>query len=777
ARVHARGHQVDWSVLGRANDLARELPTYAFQHQRYWLDAPAPGVVEHAPEQAVLLNAVAQQDADGLAHTLGLAPDAPLTAVLPALHTWSREQARLAAADALRYRVSWTALPSPTAAVPLDGTWLVAVPGEPVEPDLVVAVERALVDAGARVERCETADLCARLAAVAPQGVLCLPGVGAQRDHDRERGIATGALAVLDLLHTVQDAGADTRVWALTRDAVRAQDGDAAPDPWQAQVWGLGRVAALEHPTLWGGLIDVSGTDPAAQLTGLAAVLADTTGEDQIALRGELLLGRRLIRGTVPTSVPEPETGSAAPWADGSVLITGGTGALGAQTARWLARNGARTLVLTSRQGPAAPAVAALRTELEELGADVVIEACDVTDAVALATLRDTLADAGTPVRTVVHTAGVASELPIAELDEDAYAAVVRAKVVGAQVLDEILGDELAAFVVYSSIAGVWGSARAGAYAAGNAHLDALIERRRAHGRPGTALAWGPWGGGGMADERLTREMQRRGISALDPEEAVAAFGRVVRADDATVTLADIDWARLAGIFTANRPSPLFDPLVTVETERGGVDPDGTATAVGTAGTAGSGAGTAGATPLVARWTALSGGERRRMLVETVCTQAAAELGHASGGAIEPERPFRDLGFDSLAAVGLRQRLEELTGLKLPATLVFDHPTPMALAQFVASVLVERVYGASGASAVFGELDRLETALAALDAGSDPAARGRITLRLSNLLTRFQNADDEPAAASGAAETAAEQLGSATDDQLFDLIEKEFGIS
>ncbi|WP_203823207.1 beta-ketoacyl reductase, partial [Paractinoplanes ferrugineus] len=546
-------------------------------------------------------------------------------------------------------------------------------------------------------------------------GIISLLALDATEDPDRP-GASTGALATLALVRSRPGSP----LWTLTR--------GAETDPWQAQTWGLGRVAALEHPTAWGGLIDLARDfDPAA----LHTALTNAAGEDQIRVEGDQAYGRRL----------RPTTAAAGSrwWTRGATLITGGTGALGTHAARFLAREGAPHIVLVSRHGPEAPGAAGLRAEL---GDRVSILAGDVTDEAAIRRVIEQ----SPPITAVIHAAGATTERALADLGPDAF---VSAKVVGAELLDRLLGDDLDAFIVYSSIASTWGSAYSGAYASANAHLDALVRRRRVRGAAGTALAWGPWSGGGLAGDGYLDELRRRGITALAPDQAGNALRYL---DPAVTTVAAMDWERFAGAFTANRPSPLLNDLTTT-----------TATPV---------AGPAEDNPFRLRWAALPAEDRQRMLVRTVCAEAAAELGDSSPGAVEADRPFRELGFDSLAAVGLRQRLDRVGGLKLPSTIVFDYPTPAALAEFIDATLAELSGGTSDADTALAELDRLDGLLADLRGAADSALRSRITLRLSTVLANWKNT-----AAPAAPKPVDKQLDDATDDQLFDLIKNEFGIS
>ncbi|MFI2652882.1 type I polyketide synthase, partial [Micromonospora fulviviridis] len=307
---------------------------------------------------------------------------------------------------------------------------------------------------------------------------------------------------------------------------------------------------------------------------------------------------------------------------------------------------------------------------LRGCGVRVTVVACDVADRAALAGLLDGLAAQDDPVRAVVHAAGTPQFTPLADVTPDELRDVLRAKVDGAAHLDELLPDGLDAFVVFSSIAGVWGSAGQAGYAAANAFVDALVTRRRGRGAGGTAVAWGPWAGGGMAVQGEAQEqLARRGLPALDPDLAVTALQGALDRDDTTVVVADVTWDRFAASFTALRPSPLLDEIP-------GARP-----------AAPSGPEARDGSPLARRLAGRTAPERDAYLLDLVRSQAAAVLGHQTADAVPADRAFQRQGFDSLTAVELRNRLAAETSLALPATLVFDQPTPLALAAHLAAAL------------------------------------------------------------------------------------------
>jgi NAD(P)-dependent dehydrogenase (short-subunit alcohol dehydrogenase family)/acyl carrier protein len=456
-----------------------------------------------------------------------------------------------------------------------------------------------------------------------------------------------------------------------------------------------------------------------------------------------------------------PYDGTDAPeWtcAGETVLITGGTGALGARVARRLAERGARHLVLVGRRGPDADGAEELRAQLAATGAEVTLVACDSADPDALAALL-----AKHPVDAVVHAAGVLDDGLLDSLTPERLEAVLRPKLAAARNLDRLTRDrDLSAFVLFSSVAGTIGSAGQGNYAAANAYLDALAARRRAEGLPATSVAWGPWAGGGMAAGGPDAEARLRGagVVPLDADAALAALDRAVNRTDAAVTVADLVWDRFVPGFTAVRTAPLLaelpeaQPLLKQAAAR---DED----------TAGGG--------LRTRLAGIGEAEQDRLVVQLVRSHVATVLGHGSAEAIDADRAFTELGFDSLMAVELRNRLGVAAGLQLPATLLFDQPTPRVLARHLRSLTVAD----NDTAPALDALDRLEAALAALT--EDDTQRGRIASRLLALASRWNGGQDATPAEStsdGAAETdLKDRIDSAGAEDLFALIDNDFGIS
>lgn len=676
ATLAAGGAGVDWPAFFAGTGARRvALPTYAFQHARFWPEPVAPATVAPAGaagDDSAFWDVVERGDLAGLAGTLGV-EHGELSAVLPALGEWRRRHRERSVTDGWRQRITWTPLTGLPRARP-SGTWLAVLPAGLAGDAWVRATLDALgtgvipIEVGAGTPRAElAAQLSPHVGAVS--GVLSLLALAGP---EPDAVVPAGTTATATLVQALGDAGLPAPLWAVTRGAVSVAATEAPARPEQAGVWGLGRVAALEHPDRWGGLVDLpeaAGDIDDVVAARLAAILAGHEHEDQVAIRASAAFGRRLVAAGDPDDDTTWEP-------TGTVLITGGTGALGAQVARHLATTRsddgrAPHLLLAGRRGPDAPGADDLVAELTGLGAQVTVAACDVADRAQLTALLDGVGDER-PLTAVVHTAGVLDDGVLDGLTPERFAAVFRSKVTSALLLDELTGD-LDAFVLFASASAAVGNAGQANYAAANAVLDALAERRRATGRAATSISWGAWGGAGMAAGADAEEVSRRtGVTPMDPDRAVATLRRLAGGHQATAVVSDVDLARFVRTFTAARPSPLLRELP------GYAD---------LAATTPEPAGTDSGPSLREKLAGLSPARRRRTLLELVCGRTADILGYGGADEIGPDRAFRDLGFDSLAAVELRNQLGAATGLSLSATLVFDHATPGELADHIGTEL------------------------------------------------------------------------------------------
>ncbi|HEY5833118.1 SDR family NAD(P)-dependent oxidoreductase, partial [Streptomyces sp.] len=516
--------------------------------------------------------------------------------------------------DNWRYEVKW---------VPTTG---VSAPVDPARWLVLATTEHPWVEALREQGFPVTDTLDGRSEA---DGVLSLLALE-EEPHPDHPAVPMGLARTLDLMRKL-----DIPLWCATRGAVSTSSTDPLTSPAQALVWGTGASAALEFPQRWGGLVDLPAVPDEVSVRRLLGVLAGT-GEDHVAIRTTGQFVKRLRR--------KGSGGIARPWRpQGTVLVTGGTGALGGHVARRLARLGAEHIVLASRSGLDAPGVTDLRDELAATGARVTVAACDVADREALRDLVHRIGD----IRAVFHTAGEIRATRLADTTLAEFAEVITAKVAGATNLAELLPD-LDTFVLFSSTAGVWGDGHGAAYAAGNAFLDALAAQHRAQGRATTSVAWGIWAEGGMAAlESVQRQRTLLGLGELSPHRALDELQDVLDHDDALAIVTEVEWTEFARAYTHARPSRLLRDLPEAQIQPRTPEPR----IVG-----------------------------RTDLLEVITTHVAAVLGHAAPEKLDPKQAFKDLGFDSLTAVELRNRLTAALGVKLPPTLVFDHPTLARLA-------------------------------------------------------------------------------------------------
>ncbi|WP_328766873.1 type I polyketide synthase [Streptomyces sp. NBC_00286] len=503
-------------------------------------------------------------------------------------------------------------------------------------------------------------------------GIVALTELGPATDSDPLSAVHHLTSRVLQTLQNWQDdpRTAGSRMLVVTRNATAP-----APDLAGAAVWGLVRTAQSELPGRV-VLVDVDGQPESLRL--LPAAVA--TGEPQLSVRA----GQMAVPRLVGAATDNEDTGSGSFGPDGTVLITGGTGALGSEVARHLVTAyGVRHLLLTGRSGPQAPGSDELRTVLEELGAQVRIVACDAADRSALA---EVIKSCEPPLTAVVHAAGVLDDGVLAALTPERMAAVLRPKADAAWNLHELTRDlDLSAFVLFSSASGMLGRAGQGNYAAANSFLDALARHRTALGLPAVSLAWGLWElGGGMAAQlaesgQSSASRSRDGFRALSPAQGLALFDAALGAGEPVLApiLLDRTSLRSAG----DDLPPLLRGLVrpvrpTAGGSHRGADP---------------GTGSAQQVLEPGAWrkllAELPAGEREAALAELLRGDVATVLGYRDAAALPTGKTFADLGFDSLTAVQVRNRLSMALRLRLSAAAVFEHPTAEGLARHLLGLL------------------------------------------------------------------------------------------
>ncbi|WP_344469812.1 type I polyketide synthase, partial [Kitasatospora kazusensis] len=562
--------------------------------------------------------------------------------------------------------------------------------------------------------------------------------------------VATGTHSTAaSVLSTLQEFLADERfagttLAVLTHGAIAVRDEEDVPDLAASAVWGLVRTAQSENP---GRIVLLDHDDSDLSLRALPAALAGDAS--QFALRAGDLLVPRLARATVATEAAAPLDPA------GTVLLTGGTGTLGTLIARHLVtEHGIRHLHLVSRRGAAAEGADQLRSELTALGAEVTLSACDTADGEALATLLGSL-PAEHPLTAVVHAAGILDDSTVPSLTADRLDAVLRPKVDAAWHLHQATKHlDLAAFVLFSSVAGLIGNAGQANYAAANTFLDALAQHRRAQGLAGLSLAWGLWeqdsGMAGALDEAGRARLNRGGIAPVPTGQALELLDIALTQDRALLVPAKLDVSGLGS--DGETVPPMLRGLVGTTTRRKARN-------------------VVDATTFQQRLADRSAEEQVRILQDHILNQLAAVLGHSSAAALDGQTGFLEIGLDSLTAVEFRNTLNRDTGLRLPATTLFDYPTPAELAAFLRTEFAPTSTAADVADplAFALELDRLEVGLPTLF----PAARDGLALRLQGFLTKLTELQQ---AADHAGAVATVRIDSATDDEIFDFIDNELGL-
>jgi microcystin synthetase protein McyG len=529
----------------------------------------------------------------------------------------------------------------------------------------------------------------------------------------RQAGQTLACELPLQWLARVARQNSGLRTWLVTQGA-QSVAGQMLPSArWQAPLWGLGRVFALEHPGNWGGLLDLSTQGTAADFAGTLVATIDAGGnEDQIAWRDGKRFVARLLPAEAPANRPLQLLG------DATYLITGGFGGLGLLVARWMAANGARHIALLGRNPDLGSQ--AVR-DIEASGVRVIALAGDVADEVTLQAHLLRLGEQAPPLRGIVHAATDASVAPIVALGREQVRAMLRPKIEGTVLLERLTRSlELDFMVLFSSTAAVLGAAGFAHYAAANAFLDTTALSCNRPGRRVLSINWGAWEAIRLASAETKRSFQQAGLEPMAAGAALEALGSILGGDRAQMMVAYINWTVLKPLHEARRLRPLLSRL-------GNDVPDMPAIA-----SSDTSADTYGETApaLTARLAGVPEPVRREILVEFVRNEAAAVLGAEDRESVALDAGLFEMGMDSLMSVELRKRLERGAGRRLPSTLTFNYPNIAALAGFLQRELVVPEGSAAVALAPEAKPAVVVVATDDLDSLSDEQLEARLLARL-----------------------------------------------
>ncbi|MCA2242466.1 SDR family NAD(P)-dependent oxidoreductase [Mycobacterium sp. WUMAC-067] len=694
ADAYVLGHLPDFAAFRQASARKIDLPTYPFERRQYWFrdDRERPDRPQDVGgPRTETVRLLEDGRIEELAALLGGASDDRQTLqMLTKLAAQHNQQRMSRSIGEDRYEIRWEKSNSPLSRAEVDegsGWIVVADDADAARPlvELLSARNRRHRVVGLPVSDADEEALADALrAAATDDSTLRIVHVAAL-----EAAAAPSMRSLLRMQHRILGGtrrlfraavAAELRspIWIVTRGAQRVTDTDTVA-PHQSCLWGFGRAASLELPHVWGGLADLSeGGDNAADewsalIDRIAASHGSAVRDDQLALRDRAVYMPRLARRSAPPSGVPLQLRD-----DATYLVTGGLGAIGLEIAGYLAANGARNLVLTSRRAPSDAAQQRIDALCEQHGCTIRAVAGDVADAHDVARLLASVQAELPPLAGIVHAAGEIGTTPLSALQDAEVDRVFAGKVWGAWHLSEAAVDlKLDFFISTSSIASVWGGFGQTAYGAANAFLDGLAWRLREQGILGVSVNFGPWSAG-MADAESRARLDRRGVQTLSPADALAGLADAVAAASAQGpaqgVVARIDWARFLPLYQqAGRRSFLAELEREVPSLMTAAAPSATSS---------------GKTALVERLTGAPVQQRKKLLTDYL-RDAVAEVTRVDAAEIREDAGFFDLGMDSLMAVELRRRIEQGVGKEIPATLAMDHPRLSDVADYLLSDVLE----------------------------------------------------------------------------------------
>jgi acyl transferase domain-containing protein/acyl carrier protein len=707
AEFYGRGGTIDWRGFDR--DYPRRqviLPTYPFQRQRYWVEAfekehQTSETLSQKIVQTPIIDLLNQSDVPQLVQLLENAVtfSEEQKKFLPELvEVFVKQYQKQVAAVSMKnwlYRIEWQLKPrqkkSTHEGIKLheSGKWLIFADQGGVGQTLAQCLQQRgqsclLVYAGDTYRAAGTGSWT--LNPDVPEdferlfqemlntdesplrGVVHLWSLDTTRTDELtipvlEQAQILGCGSALHLVQTLakHTANISPRLWFVTRGTVPIEEFLIPLSVAQAPLWGFGKVVALEHPELWGGMCDLDGEAFDNEGMTLFTEIWDSDEEDQLAFRA----GRRYVARLVHSSVPEVQTPHSFR-SDATYLITGGLGALGLKIAKLMARQGGRYVVLIGRHGVSSEAQKETIKQLEQAGITVLVVQADVSNEEDMLRVFQDIKASMPPLKGIVHAAGIRDYQPIDTMDIKTFESVLRPKVMGTWILHQLTKEiELDVFVNFSSIASVWGSRGQSHYAAANYFLDILTHYRRNLGLPALSVNWGPWSDGGMVSEELQTFLTKIGVKALPSEQAIETLRYLFGTRAIQTTVADVDWAIFKEVYEIRRQRPFLEHIKVQQKVMTEQDSEHQS-------------------KILQQFEEVPENERQDFLIAYLQKEIGNVLGLDLSQLPEPEQGFFDMGMDSLMAVDLKNSLEKNLGATLPSTLAFDYPTIKDLAEYIA---------------------------------------------------------------------------------------------
>ncbi|MEM9218997.1 MAG: choline/carnitine O-acyltransferase [Cyanobacteria bacterium P01_F01_bin.150] len=730
AQLYVAGISVNWDgfyAQGQRRKKRRKvaLPTYPFQRQTYWLESESENTLssisekrrrERTPEFEAnsvlfkLLNGDVMTSVEQLTHLNRLSP--AQTEMLPDILGILVEQHQTQAAEAIvqdwLYQLEWTALKrqisSDTDQIRESiktKNWLIFSDASGVGQKLQAWLQQA----GATyvvVERDPNDDDLARVKAVISRALdqlgedrplaivhlwgLDMKGADELSPSGLEKSQVWGCGSVLRLLSILckRHPSNEHRLWLVTRNAQAVfpheKDQPILLEIAQAPLVGLGRAIALEHPQRWGGTIDLDPQASEDEVEKLLTWIQQPQGEDHLAFRSAIPYATRLVPATGPNStgpnsirlnsskLDSIKTGSIQPHA--TYLITGGLGALGLHVADWLVEKGARSLILVGRQPPSDKAQTAIAT-LETRGADVRTSCVDICEANDMGQCLKAIRESMPPLKGIIHAAGVAALKASETISEIELVDVIRPKVTGAWILHTLsLDDDLDFFVSFSSISSIWGSKGTAHYGAGNHFLDVLAHYRHRQGRPALTINWGPWDGGGMARPEEREGLSLLGVRPLQPYQGLIALDTVLNGDYPQVIVADVEWERFKDVYQARGKRSLLDTIEYSSNKAEETRPFHS--------------------ELLQQLESVSEDQWHHMIENYLAREISNTLKLADAHTdahTDAQQSLYDLGFDSLMAIELKNRLKNELNVEIPTADLIEGFSLSSLAERISNEL------------------------------------------------------------------------------------------